>query len=192
MTFARSIPRLWAGAVFLLAAVIFLFGCGSEHTNPLPVTSYGGAPPEQESAMVELDAKGFLNGELTGAVSVPQYASTYPVSYTGSWTPILAGAKTGWYMMFSDSPGARVDVVATVSRVVFDFWDYEMYQGAGVVSFYLDGAFLGSASLVGKNAAGQKFMDYQVVTGKTTVSTITMKLDSGNAVLTGFVLIFPK
>jgi hypothetical protein len=76
--------------------------------------------------------------------------------------------------------------------VIIDFWDYDQYASPGTVLFYQDDQPLGRFNLDRNETATTKTVDYQIVTGKTTVSTVTMILESGRAVVTGFRLIFPQ
>ena len=169
---------------------IILTGCASENSNPLAVEKIGGAVSQQEGCMMNLDARGYVNGLFQPNGSVGS-VHNYPVSYIGSWSMIPPNDGGGWYLIAADSPSARIDITATMSRAVFDFMDYDQYRDPGEVSFSLDGVKIGEFSLSRKNAANEKILDYMVVTNKTTVSTITMTLLSGHVVVTGYMLVFP-
>ncbi|HNW33788.1 MAG TPA: hypothetical protein PKM25_02575, partial [Candidatus Ozemobacteraceae bacterium] len=117
--------------------------------------------------------------------------AAYPVSYTGDWRLIRVNNVDGYYMAISSTPGASVEITASASRAVIDFWDYEMYANPGSVDFELDGTSLGRFNLKGAVNANGKILDYQVTTGKTTASTIRMTLVTGSVVICGYVLVFP-
>jgi hypothetical protein len=178
--------------IFLLASLlaVFLAGCASEHTNPLAVEHMGGSPPKQEAAATMLDARGLINGTFRPANAPQGEGRGYPIRYEGQWDLVPSGPKTGWYMAMSDQVGARIDVVATASRVVFDFWDYDFYENPGRVQFLLDGRPIGAFAL-SRQRGLQKILEYQVVTGKTTVATVSMVVETGRAVISGYMLVFP-
>lgn len=175
--------------LLFLLAVIFS-GCAQENQNPLGVEKLGGVPSIQEEFSVELDARGIVNGVFMPG-DKQQAPYKYPVSYIGSWTIIPGNDYKKWYMITSDLPSSRIDINASVSRVIFDFWDYDFYSDPGVVSFELDGKSLGKFYLKRELEPGKKVLDYVVVTNKETVSTISMTLESGRAVLMGYIFVYP-
>jgi len=177
-----------AAAFFAISAL--LGGCAAESPNPLAVEKMNGAPPRQERVSMQLDARGIINGVYQPGDVVPYSADFYPVRYSGKWSLIHTGPRSDLYTIISNEPGARVDVVATLSRVVFDFWDYEFYEGAGVVSFYIDGTKLGTFDLARRGENGLKVLDYQVATQKNTVATVSMVLEQGRVALTGYLFNF--
>ncbi|GEM_PF-1100345 len=176
--------------IFVWVLAIFFGGCAAEKPNPLAVENLNGEPPKQEKVSMELDARGIINGIYQPGDLKPYSNDFYPVRYSGNWELIAAGPKSDWYMITSDVIGARVDVVATLSRVVFDFWDYEFYSNPGKVSFYIDGENLGTFDLARAGSDGRKVLDYQVATRKNTVATISMVLEEGRVVLSGYLLNF--
>lgn len=178
-----------AGLMSLTLAGI-LSGCAAESPNPLAVENLNGATPKQERVSMELDARGIINGVFQPGDVVPYSADFYPVRYTGRWTLLETGTRSDLHTITSDTVGARIDIVATLSRVVFDFWDYEFYDNPGKVSFYIDGKNLGTFDLARAGADGQKFLNYQVATQKNTVATISMVLESGRVALTGYLFNF--
>lgn len=179
-------------SVLLMTAVSFLLGgCAAEKPNPLAVEEMNGPPPKQELVSMKLDCRGILNGVYEPGGSVPYKANMYPITYEGNWRMIPSAEKRGgWYMITSDTPGARIDVVATMSRVVFDFWDFEFYDNPGTVSFYIDGQPLGVFDLDRRDAEGRKILDFQVTTQKNDLATVTMIIESGRATVAGYLINF--
>lgn len=177
---------LQAVLVYALIAVI-LSGCAAESPNPLAVENLNGSPPKQESYSIQLDCTGILNGAFFPGGNIPSHAFMHPVNFTGAWSMKLMD-KSQWYMATCDDAGARVDIVATMSRVVFDFWDHEFYDNPGRVTFLIDNRPLGTFDLARTGANGLKLMNYQVATQKNTVATVSMILESGRVTLTGFVI----
>ncbi len=187
LTFAfKTVVGIW---LFIILAMV-LSGCAAERDNPLAVETLNGAPPKQESVAMELDARGLLNGKLVPSGATPSDLTNNVITYTGNWTPIKSSNSPEWYTMTSETPGAQVEIVATLSRLVFDFWDYEFYPDPGNVSFFIDGKPLGSFQLARTSADGRKITDYQISTQKNTVATITMKLNSGRVTISGYLLLF--
>ena len=184
--------RFMFSAALLALFTAVLSGCGAEQGNPLAVERLGGAPPKTESMMTIIDCRGYLNGKdiVTGAPMNSAAPFRHPIHYTGSWTPVLGSHPSKWVMVTSNTPGSTVNVVATMSRVVFDFWDYDLYPNPGTVEFFLDGNSLGSFALNRSAENGQKVLEYMVVTNKETLATVTMKLRSGACVLAGYMLVF--
>ena len=187
MTIRRQTVLVWrwfqAGIFFM--ALMILTGCAADATNPIAVEEINGAPPKQESLAMQLDCRGIFNGSFFPGGSEPASYYAHPLHYVGQWSMRLM-EKSNWYMTTCDQAGARIDVVATMSRLIFDFWDYEMYENPGRVSFLLDGKKLGTFDLSRRAADGQKFLYYQVTSQKNTVATVTMILESGRVTLTGF------
>ncbi|NLI75371.1 MAG: hypothetical protein GX442_02870 [Candidatus Riflebacteria bacterium] len=182
-----------AGSLLLaVLAAAWLAGCGGEHTVPVPIENVGTNPGTEESMALDLDARGYVNGVLQPENIDVKGNYHYPVFYVGSWTLIRANTRQGWYMATCGQAGAVVNVVGTMTRVIFDLWDYRQYEDPGRVSFWLDGVKLTEFDLARSNAAGQAIMDYVVFTGKTTVSTVTMRLESGRTVIAGYRFIFPE
>lgn len=180
-----SVLRLFKAIFFLVMTSIILAGCASESGNPLAVENLNGDPPKQERLTMQLDASGVINGLLQPGGIEPTRPDMHPINYTGDWELIYA-IRSHWNMAMSDQPGSRVDVVATMSRVIFDFWDYEFYDDPGKVTFLIDDKPLGTFDLARKRADGQKFLNFQVTTQKNTVATVSMILESGRAVITGY------
>ncbi|HOY69003.1 MAG TPA: hypothetical protein PLP29_19160 [Candidatus Ozemobacteraceae bacterium] len=187
----RALVRLFAGTALAVSSLLLLAGCGAEQNNPIAVQAVGSPPPRFESALIDLDARGFINGVFQPDEKIAFAELAYPVRYTGDWKLIKVNSHDGHYMITSTTPGARMDLVASVSRAIIDFWDYEMYQNPGRVRFELDGAPVGSFNLAGATNATGKINDYQVATGKTDVATISLILESGRVVICGYVLVFP-
>lgn len=181
------------GVALLLWVLITggLAGCGGEHTVPVPVEKMGPTAEPAESMALDVDARGYVNGVFTpGNTDVKGYYH-YPVSYTGAWDLIQTNARQNWFLAMSVATGSRVDIVGTMTRVIFDFWDHRQYADAGRVSFWLDGTKVGEFDLARTAATGQAIMDYMVYTGKTTLATVSMRLESGRAVIAGYRFIFP-
>ena len=178
---------------FLGGMLLWGLGCTLEKQNPV-ATEVIGSPdsaPEEHYQMM-LDARGFIGDVFMPANTIRYQANSYPVNYVGSWTIVRTSPRANWYMALNKAPGSVVHVVATATRVIFDFWDHEFYDDPGTVSFFVDGAPVGSFDLKRREADGRKIDDYMVVTGKSTVATVSMRLDSGKVVLTGYMLVFPK
>ncbi|HEY9071761.1 MAG TPA: hypothetical protein VIV61_15995 [Candidatus Ozemobacteraceae bacterium] len=186
-----SLERLLAGLALTVTTMLVLPGCGAEQNNPIAVQAIGSPPPRFESALIDLDARGFINGVFQPDEKIQFAELAYPIRYTGDWRLIKVNSHDGHYMITSDTPGARMDLVASVSRAIIDFWDYELYQNPGRVRFELDGAPVGGFNLGGASNATGKINDYQVTTGKTDVATISLILESGRVVICGYVLAFP-
>jgi hypothetical protein len=179
--------RLFMAVCIYGMVAFFLAGCAAESPNPLAVENLNGDPPKQEKLSIELDARGIINGSFQPGGVTPYRAQMYPINYTGDWSLIHA-TKSQWYMAMSAKPGSRIDVVATMSRVVFDFWDYEFYADPGKVTFLVDEKPLGTFDLARSRADGQKYLNYQVTTQKNTVATVSMIIESGRAVVVGFLI----
>lgn len=181
------VARVLRAVLVYGAAAFLLAGCAAESANPLAVENLNGDPPKQELLTVQLDARGVVNGVLKPGDKEPVRPQMHPINYTGEWD-IIYHSKSQWYMAMSDQAGARIDVVATMSRVVFDFWDYEFYDNPGKVTFLIDGQALGTYDLARSREDGQKFLNYQVTTQKNEVATVTMILESGRVVVTGYLI----
>lgn len=179
--------RLVRAIFFLGLTAVLLAGCAAESPNPLAVENLNGDPPKQERLTMELDARGVINGLVQPGGTVPSRPDMHPVNYTGNWGLIFS-TSSQWYMAVADKAGSRVDVVATMSRVIFDFWDYEFYADPGKVTFLIDGKSLGTFDLARSRPDGQKFLNFQVTTQKNTVATVTMILESGRAVVSGYLI----
>lgn len=171
-------------AVYTVIITIFC-GCAAEENNPLAVEKLNGAPPKQELLARSFDARGIVNGKFYPGDTISP--NVYPIRYTGDWG-FRKMTKSQWYMAISDTPDARIDIVATMSRVVFDFWDYEMYDNPGRVRFEIDGQVLGTFELARDATDGMKYLNYQVTTQKNTVATVSMIIESGRAVVTGYLI----
>jgi hypothetical protein len=176
--------------VVQMFCIVFFAGCAAENPNPLAVENLHGEPPKQEFVSMELDARGIINGIYQPGDITPYEPNYYPVNYTGDWRLINAGTRSNHYTITTDKVGARVDIVATLSRAVFDFWDYEFYDNPGRVSFYIDEQPLGTFNLARSDAEGQKILNYQVATQKNTVATITMILETGRVTISGYLFNF--
>jgi len=181
--------QLTKSVLSFFAVALILSGCAAESPNPLAVEKLNGDPPKQELLTMDLDCRGIINGIYEPGGTVPYRANMYPINYTGKWD-LIPMEKSQWYMITSDDPGARIDVVATMSRVVFDFWNYEMYANPGRVSFEIDGRPLGSFDLARSAPDGMPYLNYQITTQKNTVATISMKLESGRVTLVGYLINF--
>lgn len=179
--------RLVRAIFFLGLTAVLLAGCAAESPNPLAVENLNGDPPKQERLTMELDARGVINGLVQPGGIAPSRPDMHPVNYTGNWELIFS-TSSQWYMAMADKAGSRVDVVATMSRVIFDFWDYEFYANPGKVTFLIDGRSLGTFDLARSRADGQKFLNFQVTTQKNTVATVSMILESGSAVVSGYLI----
>ncbi len=174
-------------AILIYGCVAFILaGCAAESPNPLAVENLNGDPPKQEMLSLELDGRGFINGVFQpGKTTLP--SQIYPINYTGNWELIYM-TRSRWYMAMTEEAGARIDIVATMSRVVFDFWDYEFYDDPGKVTFLIDDRPLGTFDLARAREDGQKFLNYQITTQKNDVATISMILESGRVVVTGYLI----
>ena len=177
--------------VFLVYALAFLLllGCAAEKGIPIGRQDLGGAPPKYEDLMMNLDARGFVNGKFqpTDLKTMP---NKYPVSYVGTWSMLTATNHESWNTIQSNSPGSQVTVTATCSRLVFDFWDFEMYQDPGVVHFDVNGQSLGRHALAQTDGAGNKINDYVITTDSSKASQVTMTLESGRVVVVGYLLVY--
>ena len=171
------------------AAALILGGCAAESPNPLAVENLNGNPPKQELVSMELDCRGIINGLYQPGGTVPNRENMHPVNYTGDWQ-LIHMQNSQWYTINTNEVGARVDIVATMSRVVFDFWDYEMYDNPGKVTFLIDGRPLGTFDLARSAPDGMKYLNYQVTTQKNTVATVSMILESGRVTLAGYLINF--
>lgn len=184
---ARFLLRLLSATLTSFVIIILLAGCAAESTNPLAVEKLNGDPPKQEKMSLEIDCRGVVNGVFQPGSETPYYEKTYPVNYSGDWyMPYYAKSK--WYMITSDEPGARVDIVATMSRVVINFWDYDFYDNPGKVKFLVDDKPIGSFDLDRESSDGQKMLTYQITTQKNTVATVSMILESGRVTVFGYLI----
>lgn len=177
--------------ILLIAVWIMLTGCAAEKHSPLAVERIQDPPPRQESLARTLDARGYLNDIFVPGNYRRSSFQGYPVTYTGNWHIRPSNyVATGWYTAHNKDQNARVDIVGTMSRVIFDFWDYELYDNPGVVSFYVDDNHQGTYDLKRKDAEGKKILSYQISTQKNTVATISMVVQSGRAMLTGYIFTY--
>ena len=167
--------RIFMAGLFGLGLSSLFGGCAAESPNPLAVENLNGSPPKQERVSMELDARGIINGVYQPGDVIPYSKDFYPIRYTGQWKLLETGTRSNLFTITSDVVGARVDVVATLSRVVFDFWDYEFYDNPGKVSFYIDDVNLGTFDLARAAAGDQKILNYQVATQKNTVLPLTAR-----------------
>jgi len=184
MKLLLSLTRRLVAGVLLGGLALMLAGCANEETNPLGTEKLGSTAKTDDWMVMSLDCRGYLNGVFVPAEE--GQGRGYPVSYVGSWTIMATNRTTGHYVAYSSHPGDRVDFTATCSRVIFEFYDYDQFPNAGLVSFTLDGAPLGSFELKRQDAAGNKISQFQVTTGKTTVATVSMRLERGSAVIAAF------
>jgi hypothetical protein len=177
--------------VFLMYSLAFLLllGCAAEKGLQVGREDLGGTPVKHEELMMNIDARGFVNGEFQPTEFQAQ-PSSYPVSYSGDWSMRTSTSSEGWNTIQSAVPGAQVSVTATFSRLVFDFWDFELYQNPGVVRFELDGQSLGSHALAKRDAAGNKVLDYVITADPKKASQVTMTLESGRVVIFGYLLVY--
>lgn len=181
------VVRCIQAGIFYVLVVILLAGCAAESPNPLAIENLNGSPPKQEKYSVQLDCRGVVNGVFVPGGQMASKNNMYPINYAGSWKMVFAD-KSQWYMATSDDVGARIDVVATMSRVIFDFWDYEFYDNPGRVTFLIDNKPLGSFDLASTGADGGKLLNYQVTTQKNTVATVSMILESGRVTVSGYLI----
>lgn len=170
--------------------IIILTSCSAERDLPISVETVGPVFRQSESMAMDLDGKGIVNGYFLPARLAHMFSNNYPIKYTGNWEIIQNNYKESWYIAMTSEKGARVDVVGTMSRVIFDFYDHRFYSDAGTVSFWLDEKKIGEYNLARTNKTGQAIMDYMIYTNKQTLATITMKVESGRVVIVGYRLIF--
>lgn len=174
------------GGLFLACFLsIMLSGCWDEHVNPLGSEKFNGEAPKEEAYAVQMDCKGIYNGEY-----LPKFrnaTSLHQLRFTGDWEQLhnSTGSTVDWYMAMTSEVGARVDLCATMTRCIFDFWDYEFYDNPGKIQILLDDKVVGTCDLSRKNPNGFKVLDYVVATQKNTVATASIVLLSGRMVLTG-------
>ena len=190
MTIRRQTDLVWRwlrAVLFYFVAAVVLGGCAAESPNPLAVERLNGTPPKQEGYSIQLDCSGILNGAFFPGGNAVTRPYMHPINFTGKWS-MKHMERSQWYMATTAEKGARIDVVATMTRVVFDFWDYEFYDNPGKVSFQIDGKPLGTFDLARPGPDGLKFLNYQIATQKNTVATVTMILESGRVTMTGFLI----
>lgn len=180
--FAKAV-RVFSGAVLAFISVITLSGCANEANNPFGTESLNGAPPKEEAFCVQMDCKGIFNGKyLPNSKDVGQL---YPLRFTGDWKQIQSNRLDDWYIATTNQAGARIDVCAVMTRCLFDFWDYEMYDNPGSIELQLDGRSLGVYNLARKDANGNKILEYVIATQKNTYATASIILRSGRMTLSG-------
>lgn len=179
----KRIVRLLTGAIVAFFVATFLSGCADEQFNPLGTQKVNGEAPKEESYCIQMDCCGYYNGEYLPVTK--KITQLYPMRFTGNWTLIPEGIKKDWYMATTAEKGARVDLCATMTRCVFDFWDWEFYDDPGVIQVLLDDQVLGTYDLKRKSDKGFKILDYVVATQKNTVATASIVLLSGRMVLSG-------
>ncbi len=179
-----SIVRCLSGLLLAFFTAVILSGCSDEKVNPLGTQKLNGEAPKEEAYAIQMDCSGLYNG-----VYLPQkkkdVSQLYPLRFTGNWTQIPNGTTKDWYMATTDEVGARVDLCATMTRCVFDFWDYEFYDNPGTIQLLLDNRVVGTYNLSRMNSNGYKILDYVIATQKNTVATASVVLLSGRMVLTG-------
>ena len=180
----RSIIRYLSGIFLAFFTAIVLSGCSDEKVNPLGTQKLNGEAPKEEAYAIQMDCSGIYNGTY-----LPQkkkdISQLYPLRFTGKWKQIPNGTIDDWYMATTDEVGARVDLCATMTRCVFDFWDYEFYDNPGRIQLLLDNKVVGTYNLARMNSNGYKILDYVIATKKNTVATASIVLLSGRMVLTG-------
>lgn len=187
----REYLRRSAGSLLLVIAAFLFSGCAEEVNNPIAVQTIGGAPPTNERIMMDLDARGFINGVFYPGTDITINTIKYPVKYTGDWHMIKNENVGGYYIIMSETPGARVDIVASVSRVVFEFWDNQFYSNPGKVTFEIDGDEAGEFDLKTGPVDEGAINHCQVMTGKSELATVSMVLSTGTVVISGYLLVFP-
>lgn len=179
-----SICRFFSSLFLATFVAIMLSGCSDEKVNPLGTEKLNGDAPKEESYAIQMDCSGLYNGTY-----LPQnkknVTQLYPLRFTGNWKQLPNGTTDDWYMATTSQVGARVDLCATMTRCVFDFWDYEFYDNPGTIQLLLDGKVVGTYNLARMNSNGYKILDYVVATQKNTVATASVVLLSGRMVLTG-------
>ena len=152
------------GLITALCVVITFTGCGAETALPLTIQKLNGPSAASENSLMELDARGVVNGKYQPGDLLVQTLNFYPINYTGNWR-LIKSYRGNLYTITSDEAGARVDVVATLSRLTFDFVDSDTYDNPGDVTFLIDGKPLGTFALNTKNPDGSSLMDYQIDKG---------------------------
>ncbi len=185
----KILNRAAASGIVIISIFALLSGCAAEGNLPFPIQEMGaGKPSKFEKMSVILDARGSVNGSDPADLFADP--ANFPVSYRGNWTIPRVTVHQAWYNALSDTPGSTVTLIATASRIVFDFWDFDFYPNPGVVSFEMDGKPVGEFSLARKNSGNEKILDYEIITGKKTSTTVKMTLKSGQVVLSGYLLVF--
>ncbi len=175
---------------FLLISLINIYiitGCSDEKVNPLGTEKLNGEAPKEEAYAIQMDCSGIYNGQYL-PVKKKDVSQLYPLRFTGNWKQIPNGETKDWYMATTSEVGARVDLCATMTRCVFDFWDYEFYDNPGTIQLLLDDKVVGTYNLARMNSNGYKILDYVIATQKNTVATASVVLLSGRMVLTGVML----
>lgn len=179
-----SVYRFFSGLFLATFVAIMLSGCSDEKVNPLGTEKLNGDAPKEEAYAIQMDCSGLYNGTY-----LPQkkkdITQLYPLRFTGNWKQIPNGTTDDWYMATTSQVGARVDLCATMTRCVFDFWDYEFYDNPGTIQLLLDNKVVGTYNLKRMNSNGYKILDYVISTQKNTVATASVVLLSGRMVLTG-------
>lgn len=177
--FVRFITCLF----YAIVITILLSGCSDEKVNPLGTEKTNGEALKEEAYAIQMDCSGIYNGDYLPKTK--WVSQLYPLRFTGNWKQIPNGTAKDWYMAMTSEVGARVDLCATMTRCVFDFWDYEQYDDPGTVQILLDDNPVGTFNLARKNSNGYKALDYVVATHKNTVATASVVLLSGRMVLFG-------
>ncbi len=179
---------LLVGVIATVTLAVFLPGCDNEKNNPLGTETVGTPTTSQETFGMDLDARGFVNGSFMPNDRFSPYI--YPVHYEGAWNLVPVNVPATYYMMTSAATGSTMTVTATATRIIFEFYDYEMYAGAGSVQFALNGAPQGTFSLARRSSTGDKILQYMVMSDGHTLASATMTLLSGRVVVTGVYLVY--
>ena len=179
----KLVLRFISSVIFASFLMITLCGCSDEKVNPLGTIKTNGESLKEENYALQIDCSGRYNGVYLPATKVD--SQLYPLYFTGNWRQLPNGTQKNWYMATTAEKGARVDLCATMTRCVFDFWDYEMYDDPGTIQILLDDNVIGTYNLATMNANGYKQLDYVVTTHKNTVATASVMLLSGRMVLSG-------
>lgn len=179
----RRIVRVLTGAAMAFLTAVMLTGCADEANNPFGTESLNGNAPKEEAYCVQMDCSGIYNGTYLPVTK--KISQLYPLRFTGNWKQIQTNTQDDWYIATTAQVGARVDLCATMTRCLFDFWDYEMYDNPGTIELQIDGRSLGTYNLARKDSAGNKILEYVVATQKNTCATASIILRSGRMTLSG-------
>ena len=170
---------------------VLLSGCSAEAANPLGTENIGGSPTRVEALVRDLDARGVLNGQFNPNDVFGHW--NYPIQYVGSWTIVQNGFRgEEFFTAVSDHPGDRVSIVATFSRAVIEFYDWEMYRNPGTIGVTINGESAGTFELARRDEKGMKILEYVVTNpDPDRVATVTMTLVRGSVAITGYWLVYP-
>jgi hypothetical protein len=138
------------------------------------------------SIQIVMDAFGYLNGVLE--INPMHTFNRTIVEYTGDWT-IKSSIPTKYdpfYIAISTTPGDRVDMVATISAVTFNFVGKDWFSDAGDVTLFIDDKPAGNITFLSGEAD-----TYVLLMPEIGLHKVSLVLNSGGVCISGYAITVP-